>query len=93
MAAITYLTKDDPPAMLQYNLPNEKVTAATSLGTIVHHPLFGIALKREMDRLGIDCVVQYKGDQPGEMIQEPPASGNRLVSPVDFIRRNFAAVR
>jgi hypothetical protein len=93
MAAITYLTKDDPPAMLQYNLPNEKVTAATSLNTIVHHPLFGIALKREMDRLGIDCVVQYKGDQPGEMIQEPPASGNRLVSPVDFIRRNFAAVR
>lgn len=92
-APITYLTKDDPPVMLQYNYQNEKVTDATNLGTIVHHPLFGIALKRDLDKLGIDCVVQYKGDKPNETVQEPPAKGGRLISPVDFIRKHFADVR
>jgi acetyl esterase len=92
-APITYLTADDPPAMLTYNLPNETVTAATSLNTIVHHPLFGIALKREMDKLGIECVVVYRGAQPGEMIQDPPAKGGRTANPVEFIRRQFAAVK
>jgi hypothetical protein len=92
-APITYLTRDDPPVMLQYNLPNEKVTEATSLGTIVHHPLFGIALKREMDRLGIECVVQYRGSKPDEIIQQPPASPDTLVNQIDFIRKHFAAMR
>jgi acetyl esterase len=89
-APITHLTRDDPPVMLLYSLPNEKVTAATSLNTIVHHPLFGIALKREMDKLGIECVVAYRGTESGETIQDPPG---RLVSPVDFIRKHFNAVR
>jgi acetyl esterase len=92
-APITYLTKDDPPVMLQYSLPNQKVTEATSLGTIVHHPLFGIALKREMDKLGIECVVQYQGKDRSEIIQQPPATGGKRVDPVEFIRKHFAAAR
>jgi acetyl esterase len=91
-APITYLTRDDPPVMLLYNYRNEKVTDATSLGTIVHHPLFGLALKREMDRLGIECVVQYRGDRPGEVVQVPSAAAGRQERPVDFIRRHFEAL-
>ena len=92
-APITYLTKDDPPVLLRYNHRNETVTEKTSLGVIVHHPLLGLALKREMDQLGIECVVIYRGDKAEEQIQEPPARGKQVVSTVDFIRKHFEAVR
>jgi hypothetical protein len=77
-AAITYLTPDDPPAMLNYSYPNEDVTENTSLGLIVHHPKFGIALKEQMDKLGIECIVQYDGHPRG-----------KRVDAVDFIRKHF----
>jgi hypothetical protein len=77
-APITYLTKDDPPAMLNYNLPNETVTEKTSLNQIAHHPKFGIALKEQMDKLGIECIVQYLGHPEGKRTEA-----------VDFIRKHF----
>ncbi|MGH7956037.1 MAG: alpha/beta hydrolase fold domain-containing protein [Opitutaceae bacterium] len=92
-APITYLTKDDPPVQLRYGHRNETVTDKTSLGVIVHHPLFGIALKREMDKLGIECVVIYRGTGADELLQEPPARGGRVVGTMDFIRKHFEAVR
>ena len=64
-APITYLTADDPPALLNYTFPNDVVTEKTPLSLIVHHPRFGIALKERMDKLGIECIVQYEG-QPSE---------------------------
>jgi acetyl esterase/lipase len=82
MAAVTYLTKDDPPALLSYTFPNEEVTAQSSLNLVVHHPKFGLALKERMDPLGIECVVQYRGQPDG-----------KTVSPVDFIRKHFEAAR
>jgi acetyl esterase/lipase len=82
MAPVTYLTKDDPPAMLNYSFADEQVTEKTSLNVIVHHPRFGIALKERMDALGIDCVVQYVGKPEG-----------RRMSPVEFIRKHFEAAR
>ena len=81
-AAITYLTKDDPPAMLNYSLANEEVTDQTSLNVIVHHPKFGIALKEQMDKLGIECIVQYVGHPAGKRVE-----------PVDFIRKHFEQAR
>lgn len=93
MAPITYLTRDDPPAMLIYNVRNEKVTAATELNVIVHHPLFGLALKWEMDALGIDCVVEHRGEKPNETVQEPPAGTDGPLTAVEFIRRSFARIK
>ncbi len=81
-APITYLTKDDPPAHLSYSFADEKCDATSNLGLVVHHPRFGIALKERMDALGIDCVVQYKG-QP---------EGGR-VSPLAFIKKHFDRAR
>lgn len=77
-APITYLTKDDPPAMLNYNLPNNEVTEKTTVNEIVHHPKFGIALKEQMDKLGIECIVQYVGHPERNRVQV-----------VDFIRKHF----
>lgn len=82
MAPITYLTADDPPALLNYGYPNEEVTEKTPLSLIVHHPRFGIALKERMDALGIECIVQYEGQPSG-----------RRVTVADFLRRHLAPNR
>ncbi len=81
-APITYVTADDPPALLSYSYPNEEVTERTNLGLIVHHPKFGLALKERLDALGIECHVQYRG--------QPEV---KRIDPVAFIRRNFEGAR
>lgn len=81
-APITHLTKDDPPVFISYSYANEPVDNKSNLGLVVHHPKFGLALKERMDALGIECVVQYRG-QP---------DGGRL-SPVEFIRKHFDLAR
>ena len=90
-APITYLSKDDPPALLTYNYPNEEVTAETSLGLIVHHPKFGIALKERMDNLGIECVVQYQDKEGGKLVRH--TKNTEPVTAVDFIRRHFGRAK
>src|SRR5690606_37699713 len=91
MAPITYLTKDDPPAMLVYSYPNTEVTKDSPLNLVVHHPKLGIALKERMDELGIECVVQYRAaDGPGTIrhgSNEPPMNS------VQFIRKQFEKAR
>jgi acetyl esterase/lipase len=87
-APITYLTKDDPPAMLTYTYANEDVTPTSDLGLVVHHPKLGIGLKEQMDKLGVECVVQYRSSKPGETIRH---GGGETVSPVGFIRKHFEA--
>jgi acetyl esterase/lipase len=82
MAPITYLTQDDPPAHLSYSYADEKCDAKSNLGLVVHHPRFGIALKEAMDKLGIECVVQYKGQPAGER-----------VSALEFIKKQFDRAR
>lgn len=81
-APITYLTNDDPPALLSYSIANETVTEKTSLNVIVHHPKFGIALKERMDAMGIECVVQYRGQENG-----------KPTSAVEFIKKHIEAAR
>ncbi len=78
---INHLTRDDPPALLDYGVPNEPVTDKTPMGAIVHHPKFGIVLKEKMDALGIECVVQYPG-----------SSGPRISS-FAFIRKHVEQAR
>lgn len=89
-APITYLTKDDPPAMLVYSFADEKVTNESNLGLVVHHPRFGIALKEQMDKLGIECVVIYRDGAKGAQIRH---GGGALMRSVDFIGKHFEAAR
>jgi hypothetical protein len=86
-APITYLSKDDPPALLSYSYPNEEVTEETPLGLIVHHPKFGIALKEQCDSMGIECIVQYQEHKGGRLVRH----GENIapITAVDFISRQF----
>jgi acetyl esterase/lipase len=89
-APITYLTKDDPPALLNYSFPNADVTNTSNLDLVVHHPRLGIALKEQMDKLSIECIVQYR-PADGSGIQRH--GGGEPVKTVDFIKRHFAAAK
>jgi carboxylesterase type B len=81
-AAITHLTADDRvPVHLTYGFGDVPINENTPIGTIVHHPKFGIVLKERMDKLGIECVLVYP-DQPGE--------GN-LEGAGAFLRRHLLA--
>ena len=91
MAPITYLTKDDPPAMLTYSFADEKVTKDSSLNLVVHHPRFGIALKERMDELGIECIVQYR-DAGGKKVIRHGEDAAPITS-LEFIRKHFEKAR
>jgi acetyl esterase/lipase len=76
---ITHLSPDDPPIFASYSQADTPVDAATPPGNWVHHPRLGIKLKEAMDRMGLECHVQYKGG--------PPVTEYR--SPVDFVIRKL----
>ena len=58
---ITHLTPDDQPIYMKYGKPDTPVTPTTPAGDWVHHAQLGIKLKKAMDPLGIECLVQYPG--------------------------------
>jgi len=90
-APVTYVSADDPPALLTYSYPNEEVTEETQLGLIVHHPKFGIALKERLDKLGIECIVQYRDPKDGKLVRH--GENAPTVTPIDFIGRHFDRAR
>jgi len=90
-APITYVSKEDPPVLLTYSYPNEEVTGETPLGLIVHHPKFGIALKEQLDRLGIECIVQYQDPKSGKLVRHVESAVP--ITPVEFIRRQFTRAK
>lgn len=91
MAAITYLTKDDPPAMLSYSLPDRDADPKTDLNLVVHHPRFGIKLKERMDALGIDCVVIHQ--KSADDRTPVRHGGGDPLNRIEFIESHFAKVR
>ena len=92
-APITYLSKDDPPALLDYRFADEEVDENTPLGLIVHHPKFGIALKKRMNNLGIKCIVQYVDKSSGKIVRHGARSDTCRIAKVDFIKRSFEAAK
>ncbi len=68
-SAITYLTRDDPPAFLYYSNSNVPLPPPNT-GIGIHHPRFGYFLKEKMDALGIECIVKTKDDYTGNPAQQ-----------------------
>lgn len=63
-AAITHLTKDDPPLYMVYNEPDIVPPADARPGQFIHHPNFGRQLQAKMDELGIENVFINGGGTP-----------------------------
>lgn len=89
-APITYVTPDDPPALLSYGFRNEEVDENASLDLVVHHPKLGIALKEKLDELGIECIVQYRDPTNKGIVRH---GSGEPVEPVDFIKGHFELAR
>jgi hypothetical protein len=65
ISALSLISKDDPPIFMRYNMkPDDPVpTGARARGWKVHHVVFGVKLKEEMDALGVEAHLQYPGVQ------------------------------
>jgi hypothetical protein len=62
-AAITYLTKDDGPVYAFYSEPRGPLPADAKPGTGIHHINFGLKLKEQMDKLGIECTIRHADEK------------------------------
>lgn len=69
-SAIKHLTADDPPVFLFYTEPNRPLPPNARPGQGIHHPLFGLKLKEQMDALKIECVYRHADDNKGDSYQE-----------------------
>ena len=59
---IAHLTRDDPPVWMAYGIPKEPLT----LSSAIHHRNYGLRLKEQMDKLGIECVILIGHAKRGE---------------------------
>ena len=66
-APINFLTKTAPPVYAFYNEPRGPLPANARPGFGIHHINFGLKLKEQMDKLGIECIVRHldEGAKPG----------------------------
>ena len=72
MSPITYLSKDDPPVYAFYNEARGPLPAGAKPGTGIHHITFGLKLKEQMDKLGLECTVRHsdEGANPGAEVND-----------------------
>lgn len=61
-AAINYLTKNDPPVIAFYNEPRGPLPPDARPGQGIHHINFGLKLKEQMDKLGIECTIRHSDE-------------------------------
>jgi len=54
-----HLTADDPPLMMTYG--HEMTLPSENANHGIHHPVFGVKLKEQSDRLGHECHLRFKG--------------------------------
>jgi len=57
---LSYVSADDPPAILFYAEPDEPLPADAAPGQGIHHPRFGAALKARLDPLGVECTLRHR---------------------------------
>ena len=64
---LTYLTKAAPPVYAFYTEPRGPLPANARPGTGIHHINFGLKLKEQMDKLGLECTIRHpdEGARPG----------------------------
>jgi acetyl esterase/lipase len=63
-AAINYLSADDPPVYALYNEARGPLPPNAPAGAGIHHINFGLKLKEQMDKLGIECTIRHQDEHP-----------------------------
>jgi len=88
-SAINHATKDDPPVLLFYPQANEPLPPNSAGGKHIHHPKFGVVLKEKLDELGVECVLKFREDYPGQL----RARGGPVEDYVKFFLEKLGAMR
>ncbi len=86
ISPITYLTRDDPPVFLYYaaDLTAQMPPPGPQA---IHNVRFGILLKEQMDKLGVECILRTPKDYAG--------GGNHAVTTelIGFFEKKLASTR
>jgi hypothetical protein len=82
----SYLSKDNPPVFIYYDVPNIPLTADTPKPQRMHHPVFGFYLKQRMDALGVECVIRLRAEYAGDKEAVQLAMNEELVQ---FFLKHF----
>ncbi len=61
---INHVRRGGPPVLLYYPQSSEPLPRNSSGNEHIHHPKFGFVLKEKLDRLGIECVVMLREQDP-----------------------------
>lgn len=61
---LNHLDENDVPVMAYYSQANRPLPANSSYRIHIHHPKFGILLKKQMKRIGLDCNLVLREDSP-----------------------------
>jgi acetyl esterase/lipase len=63
-SALNHVTRDSPPTFMQYASPlgGTPLPPETSANISIHHAEFGRMLKEKLDAVGVENVLQTKGD-------------------------------
>ncbi len=72
ISAIYHVTKDDPPILMTYGIPLQKLPLAkdTPRGELIHNPAFGLLLKEKLDEVGIENYFYHGGNKAPADAQE-----------------------
>jgi acetyl esterase len=84
ISPITYLTRDDPPVFMYY-AADLSSTLPPPGPQAIHNARFGVLLKEQMDKLGVECIMRTPKDYPN--------GGNHamVTELVDFFLKHFPA--
>jgi len=84
---INYVSADDPPVFLFYTEGKGPLPEKARPGQGIHHPNFGVELKKKLDPLKIECVLRHLDDYKGK--GNPQEAVHREM--VAFFQKHFAA--
>jgi acetyl esterase len=90
-SAINFLTDQAPPVFAWYRTPNVPVTTDTAENVRIHHPRFGLLLKRRMEALGLECVVRLREEIGGADCPPDEIEERFLTEMADFVIRHLAS--
>jgi acetyl esterase/lipase len=85
-SAISYVTADDPPAFMFYNEAKGPLPDDANPGEGIHHPNFGVELKKKLDLLKIECVLKHQDDYRAA---KGPAQQQMYGEMVEFFQKYF----
>ncbi|MCX7017033.1 MAG: alpha/beta hydrolase [Candidatus Sumerlaeota bacterium] len=83
---MTYLKPGAPPVHMYYAFAMGPFSDATPKDERVHNIRFGVLLKEQMDKLGIECILHSVEDYPGSSSERPAKYNQDLI---DFFLRHF----